>query len=110
WWLDHRVYQQEWVVSTNFLVTGTVLVKELRPRVVLFQNLIEVSPNIFSAAPMSVGTQITKVLQYAISLGAPMQIGTIDPPTVLPNFSEIRDATCGELIRTCLRWAPDCVA
>ncbi len=113
WYLDHLVYQQEWVVSSDYLVGGD-LVKEHKPRSILFQDLTitEVDGLVTSVveSQISVQEQIQRILAYAIDeKSAPIQLGTFSIAEVKPSYSEVRDATCGELIRMCLRWVPDCV-
>lgn len=52
---------------------------------------------------------VRDVLNYAISKGAPIAIGTIAPGIPITR-DEIRDATCAEVIIRSLRWTPDQVA
>jgi hypothetical protein len=50
--------------------------------------------------------QIVEAIEYAISKGAPLAIGTIDDGIAVPRDS-IQDATCAEIILKSLRWTPD---
>jgi hypothetical protein len=49
--------------------------------------------------------QIVAILEYAISLGAPFVIGTIDPALAGPR-QQFRDASCADLILSLLKMAP----
>lgn len=49
---------------------------------------------------------ILAVLAYAISEGAPMQVGTVDAGVAMP-YDQIRDMTCMQVIRRLVQWTPD---
>lgn len=49
---------------------------------------------------------IVAALNYAISRGAPIQLGTIDAGRLIP-VEEVRDLTCAEMIIKVLRWMPE---
>lgn len=96
WWLEQIVYQQRW----KTMQSGT-LDWQYKSRVVLCQNE--------SGARITTKAQIQAALAYAILLGAPLQVGTIDPEIAIP-YEEALDITCAEVIRRMLRWSPDCAA
>jgi hypothetical protein len=87
-WLEQNLYKQLWRGGIGGVLTQ------------LFTSHIILSGS---------GTNIiTRVLQYAIARGAPLQIGTIDIP-VAPPMSEIIDRTCATVIIDVLKYAPDAV-
>jgi hypothetical protein len=49
---------------------------------------------------------IVDAVNYAISKGAPIALGTIDDGLQIPR-EELHDVTCAELILKALRWTPD---
>lgn len=97
WYLDNLVLQQSWNLYDD---GGGVISSQLKSSLVLFANL--------AGALITNGAQITEALQYAVDAGAPLQIGTIDPVMEMPA-EEVRDLTCAEVIKRCLRRQPDCV-
>jgi hypothetical protein len=100
WYLDNLVFQQQWRV-TNGVTTD--LIPTFKSRVILGQKL---TPTGYEK--MDIGEQIREALNWAISNGAPFQIGTIVPNMIVP-YSEVMDRTCAEIVKTMLRWAPDAV-
>ena len=93
WWLERIVFQQTWVG------------RGLYPRVILGMDAL----TLYTGGRLTCGAQITEILNYAISCGAPLQIGSIATgPT--PPFTERVSMTCAEAIKMMLRWMPDCVA
>ncbi len=58
---------------------------------------------------MSVAEIVQAAVDYASDQGAPIQVGTLDLP-ITPPIDEVRDTTCGELLRKVMRWHPDAVA
>jgi hypothetical protein len=85
-WLQQNLYKQLWVGGVGGVLTS------------LYTSHLIVS---------GTGTQIiTRVLEYAIAQGAPVQIGVINIP-VAPPITEIIDRTCATSILDCLQYAPD---
>jgi hypothetical protein len=80
-WLEHVVYLQTWAVQG------------LKSRLHLFSGA-------------TAQQQVIAALAYAISGGAPLQVGTIDL-TVQPPAEETADLTCAAVITRALRWQPD---
>lgn len=96
WYLDHCVFEQEWTISNG----EGVLSPQYKGRVVLFQK-----PDGNKASTREL---MTEVLQFAISRGAPLQIGNIlNEGEVTPPFSEKRDQSCAEIVDQALLWHPD---
>lgn len=94
-YLDRIVYQQNWrTVQSSAFTTST------KARCILGQD--------DDGSSINSGEVIRQILQYAISAGAALQIGTIGVSVPVPP-SEVRDITCAEAIRTMLRWSPDAV-
>lgn len=97
WYLDNLVMQQTWAVGDG--VGGTLL--EDKSRLCLFGDD---AGNLWG-----IQNQLQAALQYAITAGAPFAIGSLPTPDVLPPLDEGLDLTCSEVVRKCLRWAPDAV-
>lgn len=100
WWhLENLVYQQIW---NEMVPLGDA--EELRTidtgRVILGQNS--------QGEPINNGTQIKKILQYAINQNAPIAIGEIAIDVTFP-YDETKDISCAEAIQRLLRWSPDAV-
>lgn len=94
YWLERVVYRQTW---QQLLVNG-----QLVPRTT--SHLL-----LNGTDYRTVGQQITHVANFAISQGAPFQMGTIDIP-IVPFITEITDQNCAQVIADQLRFAPDAVA
>ena len=105
YFLDHCPYQQMWV---QLLTSGGASHYVPYSSVVLFQ------PNpgqSYSPAAVNglinTGQQITDILNWAIYLGANLQVGTINP-ALYQAWYPLTNAKCGDAIRHCLRLHPDC--
>lgn len=97
WWhMEAIVYQQYWAIYT-----GSSLLATYKSRVVLGQNT--------SGTAVTTGAQLTDIINYAIAMGAPITLGTIEPSMYVP-YEEQTDISCAEAIVALLRWHPDCVA
>jgi hypothetical protein len=96
YWLDQLIFKLVWQYRN-----GSVNVAVPLPSSHL---LLNVSNGVW----VHTGTMITGAINYAISRGAPMQVGTISP-ALFPPIDEVRDITCGEMIRKMLRWHPRAV-
>ena len=57
---------------------------------------------------ITTGTQVQNIIQWAITRGATLQLGTVDAGMRVP-VDEVRDITCAEAIRRTLRLHPDWV-
>lgn len=102
WWqLDNLIFQDDRKVPIDPDDATSELQTVFTSHVVLFQDL--------NLAKRSIDQQITRVLAYAAGKGASIATGTIDPDFDVP-WEEARDATCGEVLRRCTRWAPDSVS
>jgi len=93
--LEKCVYQQTWKLYDGGLVNKN------KSRVILNQNS--------SGERITSGAQIVDAVNYAVSKGAPIQLGIVDPAVNLP-FDEQTDVTCAEVIVKMLRWSPECIA
>ncbi|HXI73446.1 MAG TPA: hypothetical protein VNN22_24145 [Verrucomicrobiae bacterium] len=79
-----------------------------------FTNIVLFQPNpgqVYAPAAVggliSTGQQITDILNWAISQGANLQIGTIDPASYCAVYP-VQNLKCAEALRMCLRIHPDC--
>lgn len=96
WWLDEITFQTAW----KHYEAGQ-LQTQYKSRAILGQDA--------AGGRQTIAGVIGEVLAFAISAGAPIQIGSTGPGAQFP-FDEVVDLTCGEIIRRVLRWAPDYVA
>lgn len=92
-WLEHTVYLQQWTIAG---VDGGIPLG----RCILGVNGID--------GRLTIGQMVAAVINYAQSVGCPVQAGVIDIPALFP-VEEIKGLTCSEVIRRVLRWAPDAV-
>ena len=100
YFLDHCPYQQLWYRTSG----GNVPF----PNVVLFQpNPGETYTPPAVQGVISTGQQIVDILNWAISRGANLQIGQIDP-ALYQAWYPIQNVKCGDALRHCLRLHPDC--
>lgn len=104
WWqLDRIVYQQDRcvdeVVGGNF--SGT-LVKIKTPQVVLGQTPLGGRYTVTTAA-------MVPVIQYAFGVGSGLTTGAISGGEPFP-LEEVRNLTCGEIIRRLAAYTPDMVS
>ena len=95
WWLEQVTYAQRWQNTTG---TSSSLVNFNIMRVVLGQT----DDTVWCDA----GTQVKAAVQYAIAVGAPIALGTVDTGAMLP-YSEHICIRCADVIRQCLRLTPD---
>lgn len=94
-WLDQMVYQQSWKTTSGASAT---LVAMNKSRVVIGQDA--------AGAKVATGAEMTTAINWAITNGAAITLGTIDAGVTIP-YQEVTDITVAELIRLCLRWTPD---
>ncbi len=94
-WLDleETVYQQKWVRSINGNPASV-----FRSRVTLGQDL--------EGEKISVAQQLEEILQYAISCGAQLSVGSIDTDSEM-LLDETRDISCSQAIARVLKWVPN---
>jgi hypothetical protein len=105
YFLDHCPFQQMWVRVAS---PGGPTTPAPFSSVVLYQ------PNpgqVYVPAPIeaviNTGQQIVDILNWAISLGANLQIGEIDP-ALYQAWYPVQNIKCGDALRMCLRLHPDC--
>ena len=99
---ERNVYQQQWNVITGVDENGNpTTAAQYRSECILGMDL--------SGAALTNGQVIHQIVQWAISVGANCQLGTIGVSAPVP-FDEVTDLPCAECIRKMLRWSPDAVA
>ena len=96
YWLERITFVQQWICGDGLGGTGGQWLSKL----ILFVDIL--------GAPMNVAQVVTEILTYAISAGAPLQIGTIDPALYSPSMAA-SSLTCAEALKRVLRCAPDCI-
>ena len=57
---------------------------------------------------ITIGAQITDVINYASSCGANISLEEVDIEVFIP-FDECKDLSCADVIRRLLRWVPDTI-
>lgn len=107
WWdLSRIMFQQEWNVSSDPTTFGSPLIGAWKSRAILGHSIIAGSS---TAQPKKTQDEIlTEILEYAISVGANLQVGTIDLDADVP-YAEIQDLSCAEAIERVLQFSPDAI-
>ncbi len=101
WWhLEHLVFQQAWLQNQTPNEAQPTLESIYKGRLILGQNL--------DGTALSVEDQIQEILNYAITAGAPFQVGSLGLNFTIP-FDEVKDISCAEALQRLLRWSPDTV-
>ena len=104
WYLTQKIYEQVFRIPTAFDLSGNPVTYTTftTPRCVL--NVLYDAVNGFRAA--TTGEQIADVLAWAISKGAPIKVGTLDPAT--KPFSDFQKGMfCSDVIKLQFRKEPD---
>ena len=94
--LERCVFQAQWSITAD----GTTYTDTPCSDVFLGRNVY--------GAWRNAGQQCADIIAWAVSCGANLQAGTIDPTLVLWPY-EIRDVMCAEAINQTLRLVPDAV-
>jgi hypothetical protein len=63
----------------------------------------------YAGAQQTTGAQVDECIDWAISCGVSVAVGTIDAGTLIPAYN-VRDITVAEAITQMLRWTPDVIA
>jgi hypothetical protein len=93
WWYLQRIgFRQTWMLWSN-----DALGQSPASRVILNQAA--------SGGAMGVADQLSEIVTYARSRGAPLQFGAAEIDLSLP-YDEQRDLTCEQAIQRCLRFTP----
>jgi hypothetical protein len=108
YFLEHTQYYQVWTRVTDNTPGAVVSTTFPCTNVVLYQ------PNpgqVYVPAPIdgriTTGQQIKDVLTWAITMGANLQIGQIDPSLYCAVYP-VQNTSCADALRHCLRLHPDC--
>lgn len=102
WYLDVTPFLQQWQEADDPDNPNSALSPQNRSRVILFQDL--------DGSKLTTAEMISAVQTFGLAhFGGQFAAGTISLPAVEPPFSELRDQTCGEVIKSILRWHPDAV-
>ncbi|MDR2776486.1 MAG: hypothetical protein LBB17_00350 [Puniceicoccales bacterium] len=100
WYLENLIYQQAWKEPIDPMEDSPTLYNVYKSRVILGLDI--------SGVQLSIGQQITDVINYAISCGVNLAMGDIDIPVHIP-LDECKDLSCADIIRRLLRWVPDTI-
>lgn len=95
WYLENQIFKQQWKLYNSVSKT---LELQYKSRVILGQKV--------NGTAQTISEALTEILNFAISNGAPLSIGSITPTGNIP-MDEAIDITCAEAIRRLLRWVPD---
>ena len=93
---ERNVYQQQWNV-----ISPSDLAAEYRSECILGADI--------NGNQLNSGQVITDIVNFAISLGAHCQLGSIQVAAPVP-LDEVHDLPCSECITKMLHWTPDAVA
>ena len=114
WYLEHKVYEQTYKLTQFTQVPGvgaplppTVTVTYTTPRVVL-NILFDGTPGGQGFYSATTGQQIADAVNWAITNGAPIKLGDIDPAT-LPFSDYQKGIFCADVIKLMFRKEPDFV-
>jgi len=99
WYLERTIYEQSWALW-NAAALPPHLANAYKSRVILSQAA--------DGSSITTGAQIVDAVNFAISKGAAMQLGTVDGAIQLP-WEECTDILCSEVIAKMLRCCPDTV-
>jgi len=94
--LEKTVYQESWAINAYAYEF---------PRFIFGIGWDEIT---FGYLPISVGRIIENVINYAISAGVSIQLGSV-PTGEIPIPSEMENMSCAEVIREAMRLHPDWV-
>ncbi|MDR2779142.1 MAG: hypothetical protein LBB16_02545 [Puniceicoccales bacterium] len=100
WYLENLIYQQAWKEPIDPTEDPPTLYNVYKSKVILGLDI--------SGSLVTIGQQISDVINYAISCGISLAIGSIDIPVNIP-LDECKDLSCADIIRRLLRWVPDTV-
>jgi hypothetical protein len=105
WYLANKVYEQTFRLNNNFGPDGQPnYYTATTPRVIL--NILydaALAGGFYSA---TTGQQIRDAVNWAIGLGAPITVGTVDPAT-LPFSDPQKGILCADVIKQMFRKEPD---
>lgn len=101
WYLDNLIYQETRKLREDPEDEESALVDVFSSRAVLFQDA--------AGAALKAEDQAAEALNFVIGRGGEFALGTIDLDITVP-FEEGNDLTVSEVIKRCVRWAPDAVA
>jgi hypothetical protein len=105
WYLENLMYQQRYnlpIFDSADNITGYNLYKT--PRVILYKLFNLQVPGAWIDA--TTGMQIADALNWAITQGAPIQIGKMDPATTPMSFFQ-KGIQCSQVIQHAYRLEPD---
>jgi len=99
WWdFEHLVFQQSWKRYDE----GTSSLADI--------SVSELFLGVTAAgAAQTTGAQVDEAVDWAITCGVSVQVGTIDAGVNIPSYNT-RDLTVAEVIQQMLRWTPDAIA
>ena len=116
WFLENRVFEKTFNVLDHLAVPGD-FTSGVYVQKSFSHSFLYIGPTaaLSQFNLITTGQQIVEALNWALkpftdtSTPPPFQIGSVTPSQLVP-FEEIRDITCAEVVKRCLRWSPDAVA
>jgi hypothetical protein len=107
WYLERKIYEQTFRLNQNFDQNGKpVYYTATTPRVIL--NILYDANRAGGFYSATTGQQIADAITWAISQGAPIALGTVDPST-LPFSDPQKGIFCSDVIKLQFRKEPDFV-
>jgi hypothetical protein len=98
WYLETTIYQQPWAIAADPDDPDSPLTTAHKSHIILGQSE--------EGEVLSIGAQLADILDYALSCGIPISLGSINLSQTMP-FDECKDLSCAEAIQRVLRWVPD---
>ena len=106
WYLTQKIYEQRYRFFNGLDGTGAAQFANMStPRVVL-NILSNGDVGGLGFYPATTGQQIADAVNWAISLGAPIKLGVVDPST-LPFSDSQKGIFCADVIKLMFRKEPD---
>jgi hypothetical protein len=106
WWdFERCVFQQTWNVWSGYVTPGNPASGNTFTAVTSSELFLGQTAQ---GVPQTTGAQITEAVNWAITCGAGVQLGTIDAATNIVSYN-VRDITVAEVIQQMLRWSPDII-
>lgn len=108
WYLTQIPFKQVWKYFAGYTTPGDPTTEPTFTTVTKNRLFLNQAWDLstYPTGKLDSGQQITEILNYAISRGAPIAIGTISPDLDLP-IDAVQNITCHEALVKMWRWSPD---
>lgn len=102
WWFENTAYLKEWASLTTTEVEGETVAGSDSQYLGYARLFIDNNGD-----GVSTSAALTELVNYAISAGVPVMLGSLPANTIIPWPSDVRDASVAQVIQQILRWHPD---